>query len=80
MATPTKTASVTPATTDVEDIRLLANDIVALIQTDAYDDMTWAEVDAALHFVSHDIKLSWHENGSVKPVEPPETAPEGRRR
>ena len=73
-----KTAAA-PRSSDVQDIRLLADDIIALIRTAPYDDMTWAEVDAALHFVSHDIKLAWQTNNSVKPPPPPEP-PELRKR
>jgi hypothetical protein len=56
-------------TTDVEDVQLLAADIVALIQQNLYDDMTWAEVDNALMLASHTIKTYWSATGTVKPAE-----------
>lgn len=53
-------------TTDVQDAQLLADEIIALCQTSAYDDMTWAEFDAAFRLASHQIKLNWVETNSVK--------------
>jgi hypothetical protein len=66
-------------TTDVDDIRALADGIVALIQTAAFDDMTWAEVDMALRVASSLIKLNWQATGTVQPAEPPvvRAAPKG---
>jgi hypothetical protein len=68
-------------TTDVEDIQLLSDEVVALIQTSAYDDMTWAEIDAALVRASHQIKINWSATGSVMPApEPPPPEPPAARR
>ena len=53
---------------DAEDIQRLADEIVGLCQTSAYDDMTWAEIDNALRLASHDIKVNWSVTGSVAPV------------
>ena len=74
MATATKTAAKTAdarETTDVEDARLLADAIMLVIQQSAYDDMTWAEIDAALRLTSHEVKVNWTQTGTVKPAPPP---------
>jgi hypothetical protein len=60
-------------TTDVDDIQALADAVVATIQTAAFDDMTWNEVDHALRRASSLIKLNWQATGTVQPapVDPP---------
>jgi hypothetical protein len=66
-------------TTDVDDIQALADAVVATIQTAAFDDMTWNEVDHALRRASSLIKLNWQATGTVQPAEPPvvRAAPKG---
>lgn len=59
---------VAPRTTDPEDIQLLADEVVALCKTSAYDDMTWAEIDNALMLASHKIKLVFVEHGTLDPA------------
>jgi hypothetical protein len=63
-------------TTDVEDIQLLADAIVTVCQDAAYDDMTWAECDAALLRASHMLKVNWTATGTIQPPPPPEPPPE----
>jgi hypothetical protein len=58
-------------TSDSEDVRALAATLLAAIQVPAYDDMTWAEVDAALRLTSHHTKRNWIITGTVKPPAPP---------
>jgi hypothetical protein len=53
-------------TTDVEDIQTLADAIVALVGTAAYDDMTWNEVDHAFRRASSLVKQNWSATGTVK--------------
>ena len=48
-------------------IEPLANDIVALCQTAAYDDMSWAEIDRALVLASHQVKVIFAEKGTLDP-------------
>jgi hypothetical protein len=63
-------------TTDPEDIRALAVAVVDLVKgSPAYDDMTWAEVSAALALALAQIKTNWIYSGSVKGELPPPPAP-----
>ena len=55
-------------TSDVEDIQLLADEIVGICQTSSYDDMTWAEIDNAHMLASHKIKLIFVEHGTLDPT------------
>jgi hypothetical protein len=48
-------------------IQPLANDIVALCQTAAYDDMPWNEIDAAFRLASLQVKVIFAQNGTLDP-------------
>jgi hypothetical protein len=48
-------------------IQPLADQIVELCRTSAYDDMGWNEIDRALTLASHQIKLIIMEHGTLDP-------------
>lgn len=62
-----------PLHSSPEHVKELCDEIVALIQSSAYDDMPWPEVDRALQHASHEVKLL---QANPEPVEPP-TLPGG---
>jgi hypothetical protein len=61
-------------TTDVEDIQALADQIVALVGTAAFDDMTWNEVEHALRRASSAVKQNWAATGTVSATGTPPVA------
>jgi hypothetical protein len=47
-----------------DSIQPLADEIVALCNTSAYDDMSWAEIDRALVLASHEVKIRFMTHGT----------------
>ena len=58
---------VTPTTNTMDSIQPLADEIVALMGTPAYDDMSWAELDRALVLASHQVKIQFMLHGTLDP-------------
>ena len=50
-----------------DSIQPLADEIVALLKTPAYDDMGWAEIDRALTLASHQVKVQFMLHGTLDP-------------
>ena len=58
---------VTQHTNTMDSIQPLADEIVALMGTPAYDDMSWAELDRALVLASHQVKIQFMLHGTLDP-------------
>ena len=50
-----------------DSIQPLADEIMALCKTPAYDDMGWAEIDRALTLASHQVKIQFMLHGTLDP-------------
>lgn len=55
------------STNTADSIQPLADEIVALMKTSAYDDMSWAELDRALVLASHQVKVQFMLKGTLDP-------------
>ena len=55
------------STNTADSIQPLADEIVALCKTSAYDDMSWPEIDRALVLASHQVKIVFMQKGTLDP-------------
>jgi hypothetical protein len=51
----------------MDSVEPLADEIMALCKTSAYDDMSWAEIDKALMLASHKLKVHFMVHGTLDP-------------
>ena len=60
-----KAAPAATETTDVQDVQLLADEIVTLCHDTRFNDMTWREIEAACELAVHQVKLVFSQHGSL---------------
>lgn len=67
-------------TTDNQDIAALYRAIIELLHTPEFDDMAWPEIQAALNYVMHEVRIvSMHYGTFNNAPTDPEPPPEARR-